>query len=79
MKVASGELNSLSVYGNDYDTIDGTGVRDYIHVEDLAAGHLASVKYLESQDAAGIFEVFNLGTGNGTSVMEMIEITQKVI
>ena len=49
MKVASGELKSLSVFGDDYDTIDGTGVRDYIHVEDLAAGHLASLEWLQNK------------------------------
>ena len=79
MKVASWELCSLSVYWNDYDTIDGTWVRDYIHVEDLAAGHLASIKYLFSLETNWIFEVFNLGTGNGTSVIEMIHITEEII
>lgn len=79
MKVASGELKSLSVFWDDYDTIDGTGVRDYIHVEDLAAGHLASLLYLQSLDNAWVFEVFNLGTGQGTSVFEMIAITENII
>jgi len=79
MEVASGELTSLSVYWDDYDTIDGTGVRDYIHVEDLAAGHLAATQYIDSLENTWIFEVFNLGTWNGTSVLEMITITESII
>jgi UDP-glucose 4-epimerase len=89
MKVASGELKRLSVYWDDYDTLDGTGVRDYIHVEDLASGHLASLEWLQNKDSlnegggrrsegAWIFEVINLWTWNGTSVMEMIAITEQV-
>ena len=66
-KVAKGELEKLNVFGNDYPTIDGTGVRDYIHVMDLAEGHLAAIEQIES----GI-EVYNLGTGQGTSVMQLI-------
>ena len=59
----------LSVFGNDFDTPDGTGIRDYIHVDDLAEGHLAAMDYLEN--AVGV-DVFNLGTGQGHSVLEMI-------
>jgi UDP-glucose 4-epimerase len=66
-KVASGELQQLSVFGNDYDTIDGTGVRDYIHVVDLAKGHVAA---LENQKSGK--NVYNLGTGKGTSVLELV-------
>ncbi len=66
-KVAAGELPSLSVFGDDYDTPDGTGVRDYIHVVDLADGHLAALKNLKNG-----FEVYNLGTGQGTSVLELL-------
>lgn len=69
-QVASGRLKELSVYGNDYDTIDGTGVRDYIHVVDLAKGHVAALKKLES--SPGIM-VHNLGTGVGYSVLEMVD------
>jgi UDP-glucose 4-epimerase len=69
-QVAIGKLSRLSVYGDDYETVDGTGVRDYIHVEDLAAGHLAALKYLHTHK--GIFTV-NLGTGKGTSVLELIK------
>jgi len=80
MKVAHGELKELSVFGDDYPTPDGTGVRDYIHVVDLADAHIEAVKFLEKNtDISGRFESFNLGTGRGTSVMEMIDITQEVI
>ena len=67
-KVAIGELKEIGVFGNDYDTPDGTGVRDYIHVVDLARGHVAAVDKLT---ASGVY-VYNLGTGNGYSVMEVI-------
>jgi len=78
MKVATGELQSLWVYGNDYDTIDWTGIRDYIHVVDLAAWHLSALNFL-SQQQDSIFETFNLWTWTGTSVMEMIQYTQDII
>ncbi len=68
-QVAIGKLPKLQVYGDDYQTKDGTGVRDYIHVEDLAAGHLAALLHLEVQQG---IEVYNLGTGNGYSVLETI-------
>ena len=68
-RVANGELAELSVFGSDYSTVDGTGVRDYIHVMDLAAGHLAALQYLPKSQG---YEVFNLGTGVGYSVLEMI-------
>ena len=79
MKVAAGELPELSVYGNDYDTPDGTGVRDYIHVEDLAQGHIAALDMLNQEQSNTMFENINLGTGKGTSVMEMIYYTKKII
>jgi UDP-glucose 4-epimerase len=66
-KVAKGELEKLSVFGNDYDTIDGTGVRDYIHVVDLAEGHVKAIEKLNE----GV-NVYNLGTGQGTSVLELL-------
>ncbi len=74
-QVAVGRREKLSVYGNDYDTPDGTGVRDYIHVVDLAKGHVAAVKY-----TCGNFgcEVFNLGTGVGYSVLDMVNAFQNV-
>ena len=70
-QVAVGKLPQLSVFGNDYDTVDGTGVRDYIHVVDLAKGHVAALQYLENQTQFG-FEPINLGTGKGTSVLELV-------
>lgn len=73
-RVASGAADKLSVFGGDYPTIDGTGVRDYIHVEDLAAGHLAALKALN--DKVGLFTV-NLGTGRGYSVMEVLKAFEK--
>lgn len=69
-KVATGELESLNVFGGDYPTEDGTGVRDYIHVVDLAKGHL---KALEHIDANNGVENFNLGTGQGYSVLEVVK------
>lgn len=69
-QVAVGKLPILQIFGDDYNTSDGTGVRDYIHVDDLASGHLAALRYL--QNNAGIVTV-NLGTGKGSSVKEMIK------
>jgi len=69
VRVAAGKLPKLSVFGNDYDTPDGTGVRDYIHVVDLAKGHLAALKYIEKNMGS---HAVNLGTGNGTSVLELV-------
>ena len=68
-QVAVGRREKLSIFGNDYDTPDGTGVRDYIHVVDLAKGHVAAVAYTCANKGC---EVFNLGTGTGCSVMEMV-------
>lgn len=69
-KVAAGKLECLSVFGNDYDTKDGTGVRDYIHVVDLARGHIKSVEKLD-KEKQGLY-IYNLGTGTGYSVLDMI-------
>ncbi len=69
-KVATHELKEVNVFGNDYDTIDGTGVRDYVHVCDLAKGHVLALKKLESNPG---LVIYNLGTGKGTSVLEMIK------
>ena len=68
-QVAVGRREQLSVFGDDYDTPDGTGVRDYIHVVDLAKGHVAAVKYATENSGC---EVFNLGTGSGYSVLDMV-------
>ena len=74
-QVAVGRREKLSVYGNDYDTHDGTGVRDYIHVVDLAKGHVAAVKYAAENSGC---EVFNLGTGTGYSVLDMVNAFRDV-
>ncbi|MDD5213883.1 MAG: UDP-glucose 4-epimerase GalE [Candidatus Gracilibacteria bacterium] len=79
MKVATGELKNVKVFGNDYNTKDGTGERDYIHILDLIDGHIASINFIENFDNnKGFFEVFNLGTGTATSVLEIIKITCEV-
>ncbi|MBO6149866.1 MAG: UDP-glucose 4-epimerase GalE [Clostridium sp.] len=69
-QVASGKLEKVHVFGNDYDTPDGTGVRDYIHVVDLAKGHVAAIKGMDTVSGVGIF---NLGTGIGYSVLDIIK------
>lgn len=70
VKVANKELSQLNIFGNDYDTKDGTGVRDYIHVVDLAKGHVKAAMYLMNHDG---IDAYNLGTGTGYSVLEMVE------
>lgn len=72
-QVAKGKREQVSVFGNDYDTVDGTGVRDYIHVVDLAKGHVAALEKLGNE-----VEIFNLGTGRGTSVLELIHAFENV-
>ena len=69
-QVASGKLNELSVFGGDYNTPDGTGVRDYIHVMDLAEGHIKAIEYID--DKKGVF-IHNLGTGTGYSVLDIVK------
>ena len=71
MKVAKGEILELSVYGDDYPTRDGTCIRDYIHVVDLAKGHLAALDHLINNSEENL-QIYNLGSGKGTSVLEMI-------
>ena len=73
-RVACGELECLSVYGNDYDTPDGTGVRDYIHVVDLAKGHLCAINWVRNNKGA---DAFNLGTGQGYSVLQIVQAFEK--
>ena len=75
VRVASKELECLSIFGNDYDTPDGTGVRDYIHVVDLANGHLRAIEKITKD--SGI-DAYNLGTGIGYSVLEIVETFKKV-
>ena len=74
-RVAAGILEQLSVFGDDYDTPDGTGVRDYIHVVDLAKGHVAALNKLDKENK-GLY-IYNLGTGNGYSVLDMVKGFEK--
>ena len=75
VQVAAGQRDKLSIFGGDYPTPDGTGVRDYIHVTDLARGHIAALRY--AQTHTGI-ETVNLGTGRGTSVLELVHTFERV-
>lgn len=75
VKVSTGEFKELKIFGNDYPTVDGTGVRDYIHVVDLAKGHLKAILYLFNHSS---IETFNLGTGQGCSVLELVKIFEQV-
>jgi UDP-glucose 4-epimerase len=77
-QTAAGIRKELSVYGNDYPTQDGTAVRDYIHVVDLAKAHIIALKRLLDNKNRASFEVFNLGTGKGNSVLEVIQTFEKV-
>lgn len=77
-QTAAGIRKELSVYGNDYPTPDGTAVRDYIHVVDLAKAHIIALKRLLENKNNASFEVFNLGTGKGNSVLEVIQAFEKV-
>lgn len=74
--VASGKLDYLNVYGNDYDTIDGTGMRDYIHVVDLADGHIKALEYMLTNKIG--YDIFNLGTGKAYSVLQVIQAFEKI-
>ena len=76
-QVAVGRREHLNVFGNDYNTVDGTGVRDYIHVVDLAVGHLAALNKMKS-GACG-FKVYNLGTGTGYSDLEVLKAMEKAV
>ena len=75
VRVAKGILPQLSIFGNDYPTPDGTGVRDYIHVVDLAKGHISALEKLEKENK-GLF-IYNLGTGTGYSVLDMVKTFEK--
>ena len=76
-QVAVGKREKLSIFGDDYDTVDGTGVRDYIHVEDLAAGHVAALEALtRTTDAVS---TWNLGSGHGTSVLELLHAFERAV
>jgi UDP-glucose 4-epimerase len=75
LRAATGELPHVSVFGNDYDTPDGTAIRDYIHVSDLASAHIAALQYLS---AGGRSTAVNLGTGRGYSVLEVVDCARQV-
>lgn len=75
-QVAVGKLKKLRVFGNDYPTHDGTGVRDYIHIKDLALGHIAALNKLGEGGVSG-FAVYNLGTGSGYSVLDIVKAFSK--
>jgi UDP-glucose 4-epimerase len=77
-QTAIGKLPKMSVHGSDYDTRDGSCIRDYIHVCDIAHAHTLAIKYLEKGKNNGLCEVFNLGSGNGVSVLEAIKAFEKV-
>lgn len=74
INVATGKMEKMTVFGNDYPTKDGTGVRDYIHVVDLAKGHLAAINWVRANEAC---DAFNLGTGTGYSVLDLISSLEK--
>ena len=76
MEAAIGKRDKLKIFGNDYDTPDGTCIRDYIHVSDLASAHTAALNYLQEKNRS---EILNLGTETGTSVLEMLKAAEKVI
>lgn len=76
-KVATGELDYLNVFGDDYDTKDGTGVRDYIHVVDLANGHMKALEQMINNEKLGV-KIYNLGTGTGYSVLDIVNTFNKV-
>ena len=75
VKVANKELNELSIFGNDYDTKDGTGVRDYIHVVDLAKGHIKAIEKILKDKG---IDAYNLGTGIGYSVLDLVTTFERV-
>ena len=77
-QTAAGIREKLTIYGNDYDTPDGTNVRDYIHVVDLAKAHIVAVQRLLDRKAAETVETFNVGTGHGNSVLEVVQTFEKV-
>ncbi len=75
VKVATGKLEQLSIFGNDYNTVDGTGVRDYIHVVDLAIGHIKAIELINKEKG---IDFYNLGTGHGYSVLEIVKTFERV-
>ena len=75
-QVAVGQRTKLQVFGNDYNTADGSCIRDYVHVQDLAEAHIAAMNFVEKSDPG--FTAINIGTGSGTSVYEVLEMVQDV-
>jgi UDP-glucose 4-epimerase len=78
MKVAIGQKKEVKIFGNDYNTPDGTGIRDYIHIMDLVDGHIAAMQYLETTNATSNYENINLGAGRGYSVIEILESFKEI-
>ncbi len=76
-RVYQGIYDTLCVFGNDYETKDGTGIRDYIHVVDLAEAHVKAFQYIENHDEKNIYKIYNVGTGEGYSVMDLIQMFEK--
>lgn len=77
-QTAAGKREKLTVFGNDYDTPDGSNIRDFIHVVDVGSGHVKAMEYLNGLPGSNVYEAFNLGTGIGVSVLELIDQFQKV-
>ena len=79
-QAAAGKRKELTVFGNDYPTPDGTGIRDYIHVMDMAEAHVAALSYLlsEKKSTSNLYDIFNVGTGSGTSVLELISKFEEI-
>ena len=78
IQTAAGLRESLTIFGDDYPTPDGTCIRDYIHVLDLAEAHVAALQFLLKKDVSGYYDIFNVGTGRGASVMELIKSFEQV-
>jgi UDP-glucose 4-epimerase len=78
LQVAAGQRQSLTVHGNDYGTPDGTAIRDYIHVMDLAEAHVSALQLLSKKNTDSFYDIFNIGTGNGASVLELINTFEEV-
>src|SRR5690606_10145571 len=76
-QTAIGKREKLTVFGDDYDTPDGSAIRDYIHVVDLAKAHVAAIRLLEKGNHNGNYDVFNVGTGNGYSVLQAMEAVEE--
>ena len=74
---ASGWLDELSVHGNDYPTRDGTPIRDYIHVSDIAHAHVLALEYISSSKSDKVYDVYNLGSGDGVTVLEVLQAFEK--